>query len=199
MHEEACGRVISPCKKLYFTCASSLVIIGLFLDDCQRPDTCELGLCARLICSYYCCQETDVSSRTGKKVCLRLWSSASARYGCVQVFVCVCRVCVCVGGWVSESMTWRFLHPVSAPDYGWCAQPCLAVLYYYYTTHTHRRGGGARESSCVWLWGDLGQLWWSGWEVVTYNLAFDRPLEVEKETCTRDQMCTDVRRNAASE
>lgn len=35
------------------------------------------------MCRYYCRQETDVSSRTGKKVCLRLWSCASARYGCV--------------------------------------------------------------------------------------------------------------------
>lgn len=65
-----------------------------------------------LKCSYYCCQETDVSSHTGKKVCLWLWSYASARYG--WVFVCACVGC----GWVSESMTWHFLHPVSVADYG---------------------------------------------------------------------------------
>lgn len=55
-----------------------------------------------------------------------------------------------VGGWVSESMTWHFLHPVSAPDYGLNAQPCLAILYYS-NTHTpvHERGGSARECSCV--------------------------------------------------
>lgn len=54
-----------------------------------------------------------------------------------------------VGGWVSESMTWHFLHPVSAPDYGLNAQPCLAILYYS-TTHTHTvqntRGVGVHVS-----------------------------------------------------
>lgn len=55
----------------------------------------------------------------------------------VWVFVCACARVQGVGGWVSESMTWHFLHPVSAPDYGLNAQPCLAILYYSNTdTHT---------------------------------------------------------------
>lgn len=63
--------------------------------------------------------------------------------------VCTCAGCGRVG---SESMTWHFLSPVSAPQYGLNAQPCLAILYYYFTndTHTvHKRRGSACECSCV--------------------------------------------------
>lgn len=57
-----------------------------------------------------------------------------------------------VGWWVSESMTWHFLQPVSAPDYGLNAQPCLAVLYSTTLSQTHRvheSGVSAREHSWV--------------------------------------------------
>ena len=73
----------------------------------------------------------------------------------MAVCECLCARVQGVGGWVSESMTWHFLHPVSAPDNGLNAQPRLAILYYS-TTHTHththtehKRGGSARERSCV--------------------------------------------------
>ena len=65
----------------------------------------------------------------------------------MAVCECLCARVQGVGGWVLESMTWHFLHPVSAPDYGLNAQSCLAILYC--STHTHERGGSARERSCV--------------------------------------------------
>lgn len=62
----------------------------------------------------------------------------------MAVCECLCARVQGVGGWVSENMTWHFLHPVSAPDYGLNAQPCLAILYYS-TTHTHTNTDGAQE------------------------------------------------------
>ena len=158
----------------------------------------------RPICSYYCCQETDVSSHTGKKVCLWLWSCASARYGCVWVFVCACAGCGRVG---FGKYDLAFPTPGFCP---WQRVKCTAtsghtVLLHHTHTHTHtehKRGGSARERSCVtvrWPWSavvkprELGGKWL---HIVWHLISL---LKSGKDTCTRDQMCRDISLIAPSE
>lgn len=145
-----------------------------------------------LICSYYCCQETDVSSHTGKKVCLWLWSRASARYGCVWVFL---RACVQgVGGWVFGNYDLAFPTPGSCP---WLWLKCTAmsghtVLLHHthkYTQAKHERDGSAHEHSCVTArWPrqtvvkprELGGKWLhTVWHLISL-------LKSRKDTCTQD-------------
>lgn len=81
----------------------------------------------------------------------------------MAVCECFCvRVCRVWAGGFSEIMTWHFLHPVPAPDYGKNAQPCLAILYSTTHTNTHRpsmKGMVVHMSIHVWLRDDLGKLW----------------------------------------
>lgn len=152
----------SPCESyiFFFTSDTFWSSSGCFFMT-VKEQTPVSWASTRPICSYYCCQETDVSSHTGKKVCLWLWSCASARYGCVWVFVCACAGCGRVG---FGKYDLAFPTPGFCP---WLRVKCTAmsghtVLLHHTHTHKHRRS--TREvvvhvSVHVWLWDDLGQLW----------------------------------------
>lgn len=158
-----CGQARFTMWKLYiffFTSDTFWSSSGCFFMT-VKEQTPVSWASTRPICSYYCCQETDVSSHTGKKVCLWLWSCASARYGCVWVFVCACAGCGRVG---FGKYDLAFPTPGFCP---WLRVKCTAmsghtVLLHHTHTHKHRRS--TREvvvhvSVHVWLWDDLGQLW----------------------------------------
>lgn len=152
-------------------------VVSAWLSKEQTPVS---WASTRPICSYYCCQETDVSSHTGKKVCLWLWSCASARYGCV--WVCACAGCGRVG---FGKYDLAFPTPGFCP---WLWVKCTAMSgHTVLLHHTHTRS--AREGwECTWAFMcdcemtlvNCGQIQRAGWEVVTYSLAFDQPLEVVK-------------------
>lgn len=61
---ECVARSFSPCENCSFTgdAVESLMPV--------RAQTPVHGAFSLAKCGYYCCQETDVSSNTGKKVCL---------------------------------------------------------------------------------------------------------------------------------
>lgn len=155
MHELVCGKVIFSLWKLYFTCATSWSSSGCFFMT-VKEQTPVGPLPAWSVAIIVVRKQMWVHTLERKSVC-------DCGHVCLHgmaVCECLCARVQGVGGWVLESMTWHFLHPVFAPDYGLNAQPCLAILYYS-TTHKHTHIGAVvvHVSIHVWLWDDLGQLW----------------------------------------
>lgn len=158
--KRVCGRASFALWKLHLFSGDTFWPSSGRFSRTVREQTPVSWASTRPICSYYCCQETDVSSHTGKKVCLWLWSCASARYGCVWVFECACAGRGRVG---FGKYDLAFPTPGFCP---WLRVKCTAMSGHtvqLHHTHTHTvqntRGVGVHVSVHVWLWDDLGQLW----------------------------------------
>lgn len=107
----------------------------------------------------------------------------------LSVSVCVCAGCgrVGFGKYDSAFPTPGFLPLTMAKMHS------LAILYYptaHTNTHKHRMKGVVVHiiCDCELTLVSCGQTQRVGWEVVTYSLACDWPLEVKKHTCTQDQV-----------
>ncbi len=208
MCRSQCGQAIFTLRKLHFYWWHFLVIITLFLHDCQKSRHLLAGpLPARSVAIIVVRKQMWVHTLERKSVCdcghVRLHGMA----------VCECDVCACAGcGRVGFGK-----YDLAFPTPGFCPGlrvKCTAMsghtaLPHHTHTHTHthtptvhERGGSARERSCVtvrWPWSavvkprELGGKWL---HVVWHLISL---LNWRKDTCTQDQMCRDIRLSAPSE